>query len=313
MEKKTKEKKPPAKKWVYILTRVGVWVGVAGLGVGAGFGLAKFLKPDTTQYIVDELTVDMDSALASYEKAKKAGDYTSMRPDEIVNVAYHLFSQEESNHTMGVGYTLAAIVRQEIQSRTVKDGKRYFEESNSVGIVNLYDRMYMEGDQTLTYWGDNPDYGSHPEKSYSNDEYRSLMGRYISQGLIYILTPKTVLLDKETASGDPPTSIGITNEGFQIEIELDPQLGTSNYQKQMQTISSLKYKPTFEFCHLTFYLDKELNLIKFVTHEKYLATTSGGISSTAEGSLITLYYHEAPSFGFPAKDAKLPDYPASLE
>ena len=80
----------------------------------------------------------------------------------------------------------------------------------------------------------------------------------------------------------------------------------------MQSISSLKLKPEFEDVHLTVRLDENCNLISMASHEKYFATTNFGVGSNAEGRLVTNYYHEAPSFGFPNPDSVLPAFPESL-
>ncbi len=284
-----------------------------GAGAGAGFGLSKILKPDITEYLVDDVTIDVDGAVSNYETIKKSNkDYSKMEPDQAAQVAFHLFSQEEDNYSIGVGYSLASIVKQVITSRTVKNGNRFFEESNSTGIVNLFDRMFSEGDTTDTYWGGTDDYGSHEKITYSNDEYKEMMGRYISQGLVYVVAPET-LLDGATPSGDPENSIAKVETGYKIELELDPVKGVSNYQKQMKTISKLKSYPSFDYCHLTIYTDDDLNLKRFETHEKYIAITESGVGSSAEGRLVTEYYHNTlPEYGFPEPGSVLPEFPESL-
>ncbi len=292
----------------------GVGFGVVLAGVITGIVLAKVVRPDQTQYLVDEVTVDMKSVIASYNKAKASGNYLSLKPDEAVNAAYYLFEQLENTYTVGIGGSVADLghVKIRIESRTIKEGDRFFEESNSLGLVNLYDRMFQEGETTDTYWGDNPNYASHEKKTYSNAEYKEMMGRNVSNGLIYIVAPGT-LLEGDPLSGEGPTSF-TKNEGggYKVEIELDPKKGVLNYQKQMQTISSLKYPPPFEYCHLTFYLDDELLPKRFVTHERYTATTGAGFGSPATQSLVTEYHLGTPDYGFPSPDSTLPAYPETL-
>lgn len=295
-----------------IILAIASAVAIGG-GAAAGFGLSKTLKPDVTEYLTDEVTVDVDGAVRSYQKISKGDkDYTKLTADQAIQVSFHLFSEEETNYSIGVGYSLASIVKQTITSRTVKDHNRYFEESNSTGIVNLYDRMFSEGPTTDTYWGSNSDYGSHEKVTYSNDEYKDMMGRYISSGLVYVVAPES-LLEGAPKSGDPATGISKTSDGYRIEIELDPIKGVTNYQKQMKTISNLASYPVFEYCHLTITTDADLNLIRFETHEKYLAVTKAGIGSTAEGRLVTEYHHNTlPEYGFPEPGSTLPAFPESL-
>ena len=122
----------------------GVGFGVVLAGVITGIVLAKVVRPDQTQYLVDEVTVDMKSVIASYNKAKASGNYLSLKPDEAVNAAYYLFEQQENTYTVGIGGSVADLghVKIRIESRTIKEGDRFFEESNSLGLVNLYDRMF---------------------------------------------------------------------------------------------------------------------------------------------------------------------------
>lgn len=300
------KKKSPLVFWSVFLA------ATIGLGAGAGFGMTKLLKPDSIQYIVDEdqYTIDMEATRKKYQAAKSSKSFASLTPEEMINIGYDLFAKDENNYTVGVGYTQAAMVRQIIQTRSVKMGERFFEESNSIGMVNLYDRMFQEGDNTVKYWGSTPDYGSNQPETVSNADYRIAMGRNVSDSLVYIVSEKTKI---ETPSpGDPPNGIYQENGNYRVEITLDPTTSVARYQCQMQTISNLKYKPTFDFVHLSVVLDADLNLIKMTTHEKYFATISSGLGSTGEGSLTTMYYHEAPSYGFPSVNSKLPDFPDSL-
>ena len=285
-------------------------------GATIGVGLAKFLKKDSYEFIVSDnnFEADVNAALEKYESVKDKGNFKeSLTIDEMVNVSYALFEQEEQTWTRGVGASIAmGLVEQKIYSTTVHDHEKFFEESVSTSnIVTIYDRMFQEGDETVTYWGSNADYASHPAVTYSNDEYKKLMGRYVSTALIYIVSPKTILYD-ESLSGKPNTGVTESGDDYIIEVELSPKYGVLNYQSQMKTISDLANRPPFDYCHLTITMAKDLTLKKMVTFEKYTATTKMGIGSSAEGSLATAYYHEAPSFGFPEPGSVLPAYPASI-
>lgn len=297
-----------AKPLIYI----SIGVLVAAGGVGAGIGLVQFLKPTVTTYLVDTVTIDYDLARSEYAKAKGNGDFSSMREDLAVQMGFLRLAEEEQHYSFTIGSTVASIVTQSISNRNVSDGSRHFEESNSEGLVNLHNRMFYTGTTVDTYFGESSDYGSHPKKSYSPDEYREWMGRLPSDPLVYVIAPET--LAKENKSGDPDTSISIFEDGYKIELELDPRTAVSAYQKQMQAISDLKYKPTFEFCHLTVYTDANLDLRKMVIHEKYMATTSAGVGSMAEADLTIAYFHNTlPEYGFPNPGDKLPDLPKSVD
>ena len=287
------------------------------LGGGVGFQVTQALKPTTVIFNVsgNGLLPDVEQAMNKYEKARQNGTpyEKALSVDEMINVSYRLFESENDTWTRGVGSSFAAgLVNQGIFSTTVHQGDRFFEESvSSSSFVNLYDRMFEQGGFTDTYWGGNDDYANHPKVTYSNEEYKEMMGRTVSSALIYVVTQKSLILE-ESPSGKRKTGIYLTDDGFEVEAELSPVYGTFNYKKQMQTISSLKYQPTFDYCHLTVTLDKQLNLIRMETKESYIAVTGAGVGSSAVGSLTTLYYHEAPPFGFPEVGTKLPDYPDSL-
>lgn len=305
------ERKRDMKVISIALLAIGVTGAVVG-GIGVGRLISNKFKPDTTEYLVDEVQIDVEGALNAYEDINKGNkDFTKMAPDQAVQVAFHRFAQEEKNYSIGVGFSLASIVRQDIQARSVKDGDRFFEESNSIGLVNIHDRMFQQGDNVDTYWGEGSDYASHPLKSYSAKDYAAMMGRQVKESLVYIVAPET--LSEKSLSGDSLSGIAKTDSGYTIEIELNPVKGVANYQKQMKTISDLAAKPAFDYCHLTIYTDSNLDLIRFETHEQYFAKTKAGVGSIAEGRLHTVYYHNTlPEEGFPSVDSPSYAYPSSI-
>ena len=292
----------------------GIFLGSAVIaGLATGFVLLKTLKPDAVEYVVDggEYEMDVKAAMTKYEKVKGKGSYaTSLTPEEIIAVGYAKFGEEKQTYSVGVGYTQAAMVRQSITTRTVRMDDRYFEESNSEGMINIHDRMFQEGDSTTKYWGASDDYGSNAPVTVDNETYKKEMGRYVSEALVYTVSPATLI--ERSPVGDPDNGVFEEGGGYRVEVNLDPITGVTKYQCQMQCISSLKLKPEFEYAHLTVTLDADLNLISMATHEKYFATTNFGVGSNAEGRLVTRYYHEAPSFGFPSPGSTLPAFPASL-
>ena len=307
MEAVVTKTKHPIRFWAIFLGSAVV------TGLVTGFVLLRMLKPDAVEYVgsADAYEMDVEAAMTKYEKVKSKGNlHTALTPEEMIAVGYAKFAKEEANYSVGVGYTQAAMVRQSITSRTVKMGERFFEESNSEGMINIHDRMFQEGDSTVKYWGATEDYASNPVVTISNEDYKKEMGRNVSDPLSYTVSPATLIASSPV--GDPDNGIYQENGGYRVEVNLDPIYGVTKYQCQMQSISSLKLKPEFEYVHLTVTLDEDCNLIKMATHEKYFATTNFGVGSNAEGRLVTAYYHEAPSFGFPSPGSILPDFPSSL-
>ena len=141
-------------------------IGSIALGVGAGFAGAKILKPTVTEVVMNEnnsLAVTegyLKLARTAYNTAVKNGDplEEALTPDQMINLAYDMLGNLESTKAIGIGVSNAMnITSQEIQSCAIKNGDEYFEESNSLGIVSIHNRMYQSGDTTTTYWGEKDD------------------------------------------------------------------------------------------------------------------------------------------------------------
>lgn len=247
--------------------------------------LLPFLLSCSSQESIPTLTYDD----YSYDGSDSGSDYSKIyEPYEMVNIAIEKYKSESFYCAVAVGQTDASIVTQTIKALHIKNDSRYFEESISNGIVSIYDRMWEEGNETKTRWGDNSDYASTEEKSMSNDEYVKLMGRKVSDLSSYTINANTVLLN-ESKSGKANTSARRINGGYIVELELDPDTAVENYKTQMQTISSLWEKPTFSYCHLTFRLDDSLHLLSSTSYEKYHAQMNFLIGSDCTGELNTKY------------------------
>lgn len=274
------------------------------LGIGAGACYARgnkvvdnsTLPTDGYKYTKSELNV----ATKTYEDAIKNNKplETVLKADQMVNLAYSKFEALEYAKTIGLGTSTSSGITQQIQTCTVKNNNSYFEESNSVGVVNIFNRMYQQGDTTSTYWGSNQDYDKHEKKDYSNDDYAKMMGRKVSDPLIYIVSPRTISDEENTASGLPRTGIYKTDDGYRVEVELlkenvdgkDFLPGVEEYKKQMKTISNLKEYPKFDYCHLTLNLDASLNLKSFINNENYLANVGLPFVTQCIGNMTTTYY-----------------------
>ena len=273
-----------------------------GIGAGASYAISNKVVDNATldtegyKYTKAELT----KATEAYEDAIKNNIplEKALKADQMVNVAYAKFAQLDYAKTIGIGSSYSSGTTQQIQTCTVKSKDSFFEESNSYSIfVQIYNRMYQSGEITSTYWGSDQNYSAHEKKDYSNDDYAKMMGRKVSDPLIYIVSSRTISYEEKTLSGLPKTGIYKTEEGYKVEIELlkqkidgkDYMPGIEEYKKQMKTISDLKEYPKFDYCHLTFNLDSALNLKSFTNVESYLANL-GIITPKCEGKMNTTYY-----------------------
>lgn len=292
-----KKKASPNKK--LIITSCLIGAAAIGLGVPAGIVASKFLNTSGGDYSnvdANALTDDIEKTRKKYEAAKKAGTpfEEALKPCEMVNMSLALFSSLESTKAVGLGSAYSMGVTQAIQSIQIKNGEKYFEESNSTSsFVKLYDRMYQEGNVTKTYWGKSSDYASHEEKTYTNEEYAELMGRKVSDSMIYVISTKTSISDEsKVKSGKGASRIAKEKGGYTVDLELQRKNSVVNYVKQMKNISDLTGYPIFEYCHLTFHLDEGLMPLDYTSYEKYQATKKEvGISTTIEGTLTTYFYH----------------------
>lgn len=305
-EPEKKVKKPSWKK--LIVPTVSVCL-TAGLGIGAGLLAAKFFKGakgvDYANVNTNELTDNLENAQRKLDQARARGTplETALKPSEMVNLAFAKYSALPSAKAIGLGTAVSMGVKQEIQSIQIKEESRYFEESNSLGLVNLYDRMYQEGDKTTCYWGDTLNYAGNSAKVYTNEEYADYMGRKVSDPLIYVISTKTAITKEEKVKSDKgPSEIIKEESGYRVELELNPKTSVVNYVKQMQNISGLTDYPTFYHCHLTFHFDSNLMPVEYTSYEKYNATkASVPLPVDIESTLTTRFFIEG-SFKVPELD-----------
>ena len=268
-----------------------------GLGIGAGFLLHGIFKKPIEVVITDRehYLADMDVIMSHYESVRSSSkDYTELEPYEAVNVAYRLFENTSKTRSVGVGKVNSLGMKQDIFTTTVHIDNRYMEESISKGIINIYDRMYEEGDTTTRYWGNKSDYTQDSPSTLSNEAYEQLMGRRVSRSLIYIVSSKT--MSNNDLSGLGLSKIAKNDKGYKVDVELNPITGVIDYQKQMQNISELAAAPSFEYCHLSIQTDNELNLLYSQADERYHAAPTKPIQMPpvkCTANLVTVFRTES--------------------
>jgi len=303
-------------------------VTAIALGVGAGFFIHNLLNSGvSTDYGNANAAdyVDNDPNLLQDYQAIKAsdGDYVSVyakKPYKVANIAFALYSAHEHAMSQGVGSGTAILgafnVDQQIRSTLIRNGDSYFEESLSASnIVQLADRMYQDT-SILSYHGTvAPSEVEIPRNfgkavEYTKDEYRDLMGKTLNIPCIYIISSKTTYVNSTAYSGTP-TSFKKNEDGsYALELEMTRSSSVLNYVKQMQSISDLYDKPSFTYVHLSFDLDKDLNLKSMTSNEFYFARTQKNVGSNVHGVLKTTYEwdgdYQIPELTVPVKywDAK---------
>jgi hypothetical protein len=265
--------------------------------------LHNLFNGDTTDYSnVDATALADDNAalLAKYKSITNTGagvDYVSeFKPYQAANIAFSLFLQQEHSFSQGIGLADAGMAKQDIRSTIIRNANDYFEESLSYSsFVNLADRMYQSGESVNQYVGTclngDVEKGQFPDTptNYTLDEYRTRMGRLVSDNFIYVVSSKTTLNGEVANGSGVVTSFSKSDSGYQIELELNPVKSVVNYVKQMKTISSLKDYPSFTYVHLSVVTDANLNLQSLTSKEHYYAQTGSGVGSWITASMRTVY------------------------
>jgi uncharacterized protein YheU (UPF0270 family) len=284
-----------------------------GSGIYTGYFLHNMFSGGSTDYsTVDATALADDNAalLTKYKSVTKTGaavDFVSeFKPYQAANISFALFLEQEHSFSQGIGAADAGAINQQIRSTIVRNGADYFEESLSYSqFVNLADRMYQSGESVNQYIGTcingDVEKGQFPDTptNYTLDEYRTRMGRLVSDNFIYVVSSKTTLNGEVADGSGVATSFSKNDSGYQIELELNPVKSVVNYVKQMKTISSLKDYPSFTYVHLSITTDANLNLQSVTSKEHYFATTGSGLGSWITGTMRTVY-QTGQTFAIPA-------------
>ena len=278
------------KKVVSYLILIG---SAAAMGITAGFvGKKVFGPPEIDDSGLEgALQVDAKAIVERIDAYNGDKDKTEeFSTSEILNYSLEKFRSCENccSFTFGIADT---IVKQDIRGCSIKNGDRYFEESISKSsMVSLANRMIQEGkNANVSLYS--ADKGSieisdiSPQAEYSNsnltdftsDDYKATYGKTLDEMFIYIISEQTV--------ENPVTEK--KEDGYVIDVDLDPDLGTVKYKKQMVNVSDLDAKPKFEVVHLTFHLDKDLRLKKLSVNEKY---TARKVVDAKINGILEIYY-----------------------
>ncbi len=312
---KAKEKKPWSKRKAIIFWSVGI-VASLGVGVGVGYILSSVFNSGTVgnydNINVSKYAVDYDALVTKYQSLPEDTDYSkNFTPAEMANLSLSLLHRQNQWEIQGYGKTTFHVFGvsgdQIIRSTFIRDGQSYFEESLSKSnMVQAAWRMYEDydkGDQstvsrysgTITGEATDASFASATPTQYSRQDYYQHAGRYLD-GIpcIYIISDKCLSPESQKTTSGIATGVQKTDDGYVVELELNPQITVKNYVLQMQATTDLAGPPTFQFVHLTFHLDSKLQLISMRNYESYYAKTAAGAGSNLIGD-VTSYVISAPS------------------
>lgn len=309
-----KKEKTRSKPRSIIFWSVGVTVSIA-LGIGVGYVLSSVFNTGSVgnydNINVSQYAVDYDALLKKYQSLPENADYsTHFTPAEMANLSLTMIHRQERWEIQGYGKTTYRVFGvsgdQYIRSTFMRDGQSYFEESLSMSsMVKAALRMYEtydSGDESMVsrYSGSIRDdvtdasFASATPTQFSRTEYYEHSGRYLD-GIpcIYIISDKCLASDSQTTTSGIATGVQKTENGYTVELELNPQIAIKNYVLQMQATADLAGPPTFHFVHLTFHLDSRLQLISMRNYESYYAKTAAGAGSNLIGD-VTSYVIPSP-------------------
>lgn len=259
---------PTKAKIVYSCLIVG-FLAIGGIG---GYLLSKQLfKPsiDYSSLNEDEFEDNITPLTRKLSSAKTSSDLTkTFEPVELVEIGINKISAHEYVTSKQYGLVKAkvsgVVVNQTVRASSIKNGNEYFLENISKSnMVAEGRRFYQSGDNVKTYVGSNVeiDHADWPENKSSTlsiQDHIKAWGKDLTRPLIYIVSSKTV--ENGTAE--------VTDNGYNVTLELNPIYSVLRYVRQMISISGVS-NPVFKSITLDVELDKELNLLKVTSTENY--------------------------------------------
>lgn len=267
------------KHWVISLLTVVFVVGAAF--AGKYIGSTIFRKT----YNPNDIVVKEDDNETLYKKYLACkGDYASLQAYEYANIGLYKATLHDNFRIVSKGSVTASGVSQSVRGYSIKDNDSYFMENISKGLISCSWRIY-QNEEVKTYKGKNIEvekatYDEDNFIEYTIDDYSSLWGKPLSRPNIYVISSDSVL----------SSDINLTDDNYIVNLELDPEKSVVKYVKQMKVVSGLSDYPVFSNVNLTFTLDKELNLLKINTSEKYEVNKLG--VHVSKGTLEDIYYYD---------------------
>ena len=283
----------------YILT-IGI---CAAAGISTGIILKKTIGPIDEMYPPGfdpaEFSPDLDAIWKKYEglSNKSIDGAKSLTDAELVNVAQEKYKRCENCYNFSVG-DAHTIVTQTVRNAQVKNGNEYFMDQISYSsMVSLAKRTYQHGaeGQVEVYDGNPTDsekatYPASPTGTYTPAEYKEKHGISPNEIFIYVISDKTVLDSTRSTKGDEVT----------VKLNLNPNLSTFWYKKQMVDLSGLSNLPPFTEVKLTYTLTKQLDLKHISIDETFTATKEGIPVPAKTQNLLELYYYPDTYYKIPS-------------
>ena len=221
-----------------------------------------------------QVHVDENNQKALYEEyLKNPRDPLEYKPYELANIAFYKYSLNEFTRSEINSSAVAMGVSQVTNGQSIKNKDISFSESvSSSAFVKVAKRFYVQDDKVDIYNGKLIDDKNGLGGQYSTceemsvEEYKDSWGKDLSNPVIYTITSETTL---------NTSSITENDNGYLISLDLDPLKSVTRYVKQMMQMSSLSDAPEFDYVHVEFSLDSDLNLLEMNVKEAYYVWVVG--------------------------------------
>ena len=240
--------------------------------------------------IEEGVEMDYDALLERYAEDSDPEHYL---PHELANISWNLFARKENTYSVGGGKAHAVIVDQYTYSYDIRRGNNWYSESvssnkGSPKIKQVAYKYYQNSENVKTYTGSGADLGpvranwnENSEIVETYEQYENKWGRVLGRPCIFIISPRTVQSEVLTRNADGD---------YIIDMDMDLKNSVHRYMRQMISMSNLTSAPSFKKLHLTFTLNKDLNLKKLRSEEAYTVHVVG--KNDTSGFFETKYYHD---------------------
>lgn len=269
------------------------------LGVAGGIIIKRVFGDEEITYSgfnPEAFKADSKALLKEYESNPNK-DFTA---PELVNIGLEKYRNCENCWSIQVGLA-KTIVDQTIRNAQIKNGDKLFEESISKSsMVAIANRCNQENGNVSLHTGqvtseESANYADGKTTNYKVEDFKKSWGKSLDEMFIYIISNKTVNLDKCKTEK--------STKQIKVTLDLDPTIATYYYKTQMKTMSNLAGLPTFEYVKQTYYFDAKMTLLHCKTEEKYKAAMAG-VSAEITNNIDT-YYHANKYIKIPELDQKV--------
>ena len=202
--------------------------------------------------------------MEKYHSLPNGSDYSlSFKAPELVEISFEKMKEHNFvvSHQYGLAHT--SLADQTVRSTSIKNGNKYFLETitNST-LLHSARRFYQEGDTVKNYEGKKANttsaqWSESRCETSSVEDFQEKWGKDLTRPIIHIISTKT-------ATG----TITKDGEEYHISLNLDKDLATKRYVKQVLAISPAK-NPVFTSIEMQFKLNKNLDLISYHSNENY--------------------------------------------